>query len=84
MKTKEELNALKAEVETLNKKLAELTEEELKLVTGGCVGSKYRMGTSLPLTTGVDVYDSLGNTIPGFKPGKSDVHIYKVEKDSDM
>ena len=32
-KTKEELNALKEEVETLNKKLAELTEDELKQVT---------------------------------------------------
>ena len=35
MKTKEELNALKEEVETLNKKLAELTEEELAQVCGG-------------------------------------------------
>ena len=35
MKTKEELNALKAEVETLNKKLAELSEEELEQVSGG-------------------------------------------------
>ena len=35
MKTKEELNALKEEVETLNKKLAELTDEELEQVTGG-------------------------------------------------
>ena len=35
MKTKEELNALKEEVETLNKKLLELTEEELAQVTGG-------------------------------------------------
>ena len=35
MKTKEELNALKGEVETLNKKLHELTEEELAEVTGG-------------------------------------------------
>ena len=35
MKTKEELNALKEEAETLNKKLAELTEEELKQVAGG-------------------------------------------------
>ena len=35
MKTKEELNALKEEVETLNKKLAELTEEEFAQVTGG-------------------------------------------------
>ena len=35
MKTKEELNALKEEVEALNKKLAELTEEELEEVSGG-------------------------------------------------
>ena len=35
MKTPEELNALKEEVETLNKKLHELTEEELAQVTGG-------------------------------------------------
>lgn len=32
MKTKEELNALKKEVETLNKKLSELTEEELEQI----------------------------------------------------
>ena len=38
MKTKEELNALKNEVEALNEKLAELSEEELKAVTGGYVG----------------------------------------------
>ena len=35
MKTKEELATLKDEVETLNKKLAELTEEELAQVCGG-------------------------------------------------
>ena len=35
MKTKEELCALKEEVEALNKKLHELTEEELAQVTGG-------------------------------------------------
>ena len=35
MKTKEELNALKEEVETVNKKLAELSEEELAEVVGG-------------------------------------------------
>ena len=35
MKTREELNALKNEVEVLNKKLAELNEEELKQVAGG-------------------------------------------------
>ena len=35
MKTKEELNALKEEVETMNRKLAKLTEEELAEVVGG-------------------------------------------------
>ena len=44
MKTTEELNALKEEVESLNKKLAELTEEEVEQVSGGyyvqvCSGS---------------------------------------------
>ena len=37
MKTQEELNALKEEVETVKGKLAELTEEELELVAGGKV-----------------------------------------------
>lgn len=37
MKTKEELNALKEEVDTLNSKLAELTEEEMIQVTGGVI-----------------------------------------------
>ncbi len=35
MKTKEELNALKKEVEALNRKLTELGEDEMKLVVGG-------------------------------------------------
>ena len=35
MKTREELNALKEEVETLKGKLAELTDEELAQVSGG-------------------------------------------------
>ncbi len=35
MKTKEELNALKEEVETVSRKLAELTDEELEQVAGG-------------------------------------------------
>ena len=39
MKTKEELNALKEEVETVNKKLHELTSEELEQVTGGWVAA---------------------------------------------
>ena len=39
MKTKEELNKLKEEVEDVNEKLHELTEEELKQVTGGLAPS---------------------------------------------
>ena len=35
MKTKEELDALTRELEALNKKLAELSEEELEQVAGG-------------------------------------------------
>ena len=35
MKTKEELNKLKEEVESVNEKLQELTEEELAQVSGG-------------------------------------------------
>ena len=38
-KTKEEINALKKEVEAVSEKLQELTEEELEQVTGG--GVKY-------------------------------------------
>ena len=37
MKTKEALNTLKEEVETQNKKLVELSEEELAQVSGGLV-----------------------------------------------
>ena len=42
VKTKEELKALKEEVEALNIKLAELTEEELAEVVGGLApGRRY-------------------------------------------
>lgn len=35
MKTADELNAIRKEIETVNKKLAELTNEELAQVVGG-------------------------------------------------
>ena len=44
MKTNEELNALKEEVEALNKKLAELTDEELAQVSGGLVPGHHEVG----------------------------------------
>ena len=49
MKTKEELNALKEEVETVSKKLHELTDEELAQVSGGGVGYPYPSGSFDPL-----------------------------------
>lgn len=41
MKTKEELSVLKKEVEALNEKLTELSDEELLTVVGG-VGEEYK------------------------------------------
>ena len=41
-KTQEELNAIKEEVESMNKKLAELTEEELKQVAGGNIEQEIK------------------------------------------
>ena len=42
MKTKDEPNALKEEVETVNRKLHELTREELEQVTGGDMKIVYK------------------------------------------
>ena len=42
MKTQEELNIIKEEVEILNNKLAELTEEELAQVTGGNIEQEIK------------------------------------------
>ena len=58
MKTKEELNTIKEEVETVNKKLHELTEEELEKVTGGIDDSKCVILTSLE---GVHSSDTQGH-----------------------
>ena len=54
MKTKEELIALKNEVDALNKKLAELSEDELKLVVsahgdfGPCLDCTWVCDESCP------------------------------------
>ena len=42
MKTKEELEALKKEVQELNSKLQELTDDEVKAVAGGSGGEETR------------------------------------------
>ena len=48
MKTKEELNSLKEEVEALNKKLAEPNEEELVQVSGGIYPTWIPVDESCP------------------------------------
>ena len=46
MKTKEELNTIKEEVEALNKKSRELTDEEVEQVAGGYM--KVQVDPSFP------------------------------------
>ena len=46
MKTAEELNALKEEIATLNRKLTDLTEEDLNAVTGGFNDATMMEGTA--------------------------------------
>ena len=60
MKTKEELNELKEEVETLNKKLAELTEEELVQVSGGVLPVPSQAGFVPPVGPTTSNIDWLG------------------------
>ena len=52
-KTKEELNEIKKEVEALNKKLAELSEEELEQVSGGNAGTAGKLTTTFTASQGL-------------------------------
>ena len=55
MKTKEELNKLKEEVEAVNEKLHELTEEELEQVTGGSFAdSLKKLQDGMKIDSGTD------------------------------
>ena len=82
MKTKEELNALKEEVETVNKKLADLTEEELAQVTGGGPTVRVKEDDVAVLNT-TTAADALQGKVPGVeiaekagKPGsKSEILV---------
>ena len=49
MKTKEELNALKEEVETESKKPRKLTEEELAQVSGGAYSKTEFVQNEIPI-----------------------------------
>ncbi len=61
MKTKEELNALKCEVNALNAKLAELSEDELNQVVGGF---DFDRGFITPYYTDGFTVDEGADTIP--------------------
>ena len=90
MKTKEELNALKEEVETLSKKLHELTEDELAQVSGGdwmrpnggipiVHSSSNRIGVSPVLNSGVPTSPETPgiNGAPSLKPNEFGPTYYK-------
>lgn len=77
MKTKEELNELKEKIETLNRKLAELTDEELEQVIGGVTvpfASPKQEGGNL-----YSEYFDVDNTTQ-----QMDIHIYKNTTNDDF
>ena len=78
-KTKVELNALKEEFETLNKKLVELTEEELAQVTGGKtlpIQANIPWGQYvLPAPTSFDLAAGLGKSYVATTRKTDDVSI---------
>lgn len=82
MKTKDELNALKKEVELMNMKLAELNEDELQQVIGGIhnmpqknTDEKYVMKATATSNLGIE-FD-----LPEGNPNQYDIHIYKNTTD---
>ena len=90
MKTADELNALKEEVETLNKKLAELTEDELKAVTGGYVGGTCGENNGIIIdnshissdpTYGAGIGGGVGYTSANL-PGTHDSGTFDIKSDS--
>ena len=68
MKTKEELNALKNEVEALNAKLAVLTDEEMMQVIGGIDESRMlgRRNIREPLSDS-NLLSGWNTNIPGWE-----------------
>ena len=81
-KTQEELNAIKEDVETLNNKLNELTEEELAQVSGGVSTVRVKEDDVAVLNT-TTASDALQGKVPGVeiaekagKPGsKSEILV---------
>ena len=56
MKTAEELNAIKAEYESMKKKLSELTEEEMNLVTVGSDEITWKLPDGNPKQYDIHIY----------------------------
>ena len=63
MKTKEELNELKIEYESLSRKLAELTDKELEQVTGGVTIIKQNLVVRRKQQQLYKNYDKTGTAI---------------------
>ena len=81
-KTKEELNAIKEEVETVSRKLHKLTDEELAQVSGGAPTIRVKEDDVAVLNT-TTAADALQGKVPGVeiaekagKPGeKSEIRV---------
>ena len=79
MKTKEELNELKKEYENVKSKLSELSEDELKEVTGGYhCGINANSGTMIHAPT----FGAVADTAPYIDTGlSSDVNNKEIKVD---
>ena len=73
MKSKNELSALREEVEALSKKLRELTEDELAEVTGGRMKAMTLVDVAIPGLT----LDGASNANP------YEIHIYTTETEEE-
>ena len=73
MKTKKELNTLKEEVETLNRKLQTLTEDELEQIFGGMEDEG--------ISDTMDAYIRDTRKLSGFKMNEL---INRIEKEFDL
>ena len=73
MKTKEEMNVFKEELETMNTKLTELNEEELEQVTGGSGSGGGVYVPSAPSTAPAPSTPTESFTVP--IKGEDNVHI---------
>lgn len=80
-KTKEELQQLKVEYETLNNKLQELTSEELKIVTGGTQYHAYDITFYVGENGAVKGPDiQVGNYFTSVEyQGSGSIEVYRLE-----